>query len=273
MWRGAIPKPSMLGMFPRLVTMLCVRSTGTEKRGMCRCITRSTELILTSLPSRLNTVAAVTAARADFVSENQPSSTHSPNVLKKLHLRRAGAAHDHAMSRPFGYTHTPETRRKLSEAMKRRPMPAGFLAKGRMWSEESRRKWSEKQSGVKRGPHSLESRKLMSTIAKARRPRLFIDESVAGRNSFEYRAWRESVYQRDDYTCLKCKARGGRLHPHHIVNFASHPELRFDPDNGATLCVGCHKLFHKLFGKKRNTKEQFQQFLGIHQTESPAAPR
>lgn len=166
----------------------------------------------------------------------------------------------------------PETRRKLSEAMKRRPIPAGFLARGRRWSEESRRRWGEKQRGIKRQPHTIETRRLMSAIAKARRPRVVEDYSVALRKMFEYKAWREAVYKRDDFTCLKCRKRGGRLHPHHILNFASNPELRFEVNNGGTLCVWCHRLFHKLFGKKRNTKEQFQQFLGTPRAEEPKAP-
>lgn len=165
------------------------------------------------------------------------------------------------MSRAAGFVHTPETRRKLSEAMKRRPMPAGFLAKGRRWNKESRIRWGNKQRGRNRQPHTIESRRLMSAIAKARRPRVKLDDSVALRKTFEYKVWREAVYRRDDFTCLKCRNRGGRLHPHHILNFASNPELRFEVSNGGTLCVECHKLFHKLFGKKRNTKEQFQQFI------------
>lgn len=38
---------------------------------------------------------------------------------------------------------------------------------------------------------------------------------------------------------------------------------RVDVDNGITLCAGkgsCHNEFHKKYGQKNNTKEQFLQF-------------
>jgi len=61
------------------------------------------------------------------------------------------------------------------------------------------------------------------------------------RASPEYVQWRKGIYKRDDYTCRQCEARGGRLEAHHIKSFASHPELRFDIDNGITLCKSCHR--------------------------------
>lgn len=61
------------------------------------------------------------------------------------------------------------------------------------------------------------------------------------RASKEYVEWRKSVYERDDYTCQDCGVRGGKLHPHHIKGFALHPELRFEVDNGLTLCEDCHQ--------------------------------
>ena len=50
-----------------------------------------------------------------------------------------------------------------------------------------------------------------------------------------------AIYMRDDYTCQQCKVRGGRLEAHHVKSFAIHPELRFDVDNGITLCKSCHR--------------------------------
>ena len=68
------------------------------------------------------------------------------------------------------------------------------------------------------------------------------------RKSFEYRLWRESVFKRDNYTCIFCgkkfiKGVTGRviLHADHIKPFALFPELRFAIDNGRTLCVDCHR--------------------------------
>ena|SRR3990167_2216282 len=65
------------------------------------------------------------------------------------------------------------------------------------------------------------------------------------RNSFEYREWRTAVYERDNYTCQVCGTKhlpkSGKLQANHIKQFAFYPELRFNLDNGQTLCIPCHK--------------------------------
>lgn len=60
------------------------------------------------------------------------------------------------------------------------------------------------------------------------------------RRGREFKQWREEVFKRDNWTCQHCKQRGGRLHPDHIKPFALYPELRFDVNNGRTLCESCH---------------------------------
>lgn len=74
------------------------------------------------------------------------------------------------------------------------------------------------------------------------------------RRSAEYRIWREKVYERDDYTCQICKERGGRLNADHIKPFAEYPELRFDLNNGRTLCEPCH-VKTPTFGRWKKIKE------------------
>ena len=64
------------------------------------------------------------------------------------------------------------------------------------------------------------------------------------RGRFEYAVWRISVFERDDYTCGKCGNRGAMLNAHHVKPFSQYPELRFDTDNGITLCRECHKKVH-----------------------------
>jgi 5-methylcytosine-specific restriction endonuclease McrA len=81
------------------------------------------------------------------------------------------------------------------------------------------------------------------------------------RNWSEYRKWRKSVFERDGFACLKCKAKGGRLTAHHLNSFASNPSERFDLDNGATLCWKCHWQFHRIYGHKDCAASQFQEWI------------
>ena len=64
------------------------------------------------------------------------------------------------------------------------------------------------------------------------------------RHSLEMNQWRRAVFERDNYTCQFCKARNGNgkkiiLNADHIKPFSKFPELRFDVNNGRTLCFEC----------------------------------
>lgn len=64
----------------------------------------------------------------------------------------------------------------------------------------------------------------------------------------EYRTWRTTVLERDNYTCQECrrqcKKRERGLVAHHIKSYAEYPELRYAVDNGRTLCRRCHRAMH-----------------------------
>ena len=70
-------------------------------------------------------------------------------------------------------------------------------------------------------------------------------DNSESRKTAEYKAWRTSVFQRDGYTCQLCGRVGGELNAHHIKPFAKYKSLRYDINNGITLCKECHKEIHR----------------------------
>jgi hypothetical protein len=75
-----------------------------------------------------------------------------------------------------------------------------------------------------------------------------------------YKEWRTSVFERDEYTCQKCNRVGRRLRAHHILNYANNQDKCFDVNNGITLCEKCHRSFHHINGFNTN-REQLEEFL------------
>ena len=81
------------------------------------------------------------------------------------------------------------------------------------------------------------------------------------RGSYEYKQWRISVFERDKWTCVKCKKKSKKgvkckLNVHHKISFAALAtkhnlktmedalkcKMLWDINNGETLCEDCHKL-------------------------------
>lgn len=58
--------------------------------------------------------------------------------------------------------------------------------------------------------------------------------------TWEYRSWRSKVFARDNYTCQICEQYSGALHADHIKKWSDNEKLRYNVDNGRTLCVPCH---------------------------------
>jgi 5-methylcytosine-specific restriction endonuclease McrA len=57
-----------------------------------------------------------------------------------------------------------------------------------------------------------------------------------------YAEWRKRVFSRDKHKCQMPKCGYKRaLNAHHIVRWSDAAYLRFDINNGITLCWKCHK--------------------------------
>ncbi|MBD8135090.1 HNH endonuclease [Bacillus sp. CFBP 13597] len=87
------------------------------------------------------------------------------------------------------------------------------------------------------------------------------------RSSPEFKEWREAVFKRDNYICQACGYTGGAtLQAHHILNFSEYPSLRYEHDNGITLCAECHDpnilgSFHSIFGTTGNSLGQLLVYI------------
>ena len=74
----------------------------------------------------------------------------------------------------------------------------------------------------------------------------------------KYREWRMKVFTRDNFQCrTKDGHCEGILQVHHIFRWADFPELRYEVDNGITLC----KIHHPR--KKKDELRLAQMFLSL----------
>ena len=91
---------------------------------------------------------------------------------------------------------------------------------------------------------------------------LTVEEREVKRTMPEYITWRKTVYEECLYTCQCClDSKGGNLVAHHLNGWHWAKDERFLDYNGVALCNDCHDRFHKKYGYKNNTREQFIDFL------------
>lgn len=127
-----------------------------------------------------------------------------------------------------GMKHTEESIKKMSESRKGKALGS----ENAMANPEYRKRVSEAKKGIP----------LLNFRGENHPNWKNGKENLRIRGRLEYKQWRNSVFERDDWTCQECNKRGGQeLNAHHVKSFAKHPELRFVVNNGQTLCIDCHK--------------------------------
>lgn len=140
--------------------------------------------------------------------------------------------------------------------------------KGKIFSEETRKKMSAAKKGKQPWlgkKHTEEAKRNISLghiglLIKEKHPNWkggITPSNLAIRCSREYKIWRKSVFDRDNYTCVHCGQVGGKLNADHIKPFALFHELRLLLDNGRTLCVECHKNTDTYAGRTQTIKTRY----------------
>lgn len=166
------------------------------------------------------------------------------------------------------FKHNEETKKRISEHLK-----------GRKYSEKTRKKLSEAHKGKKQSTEHI--RKRVEKLKK-RKTGKFVDCLNCGNKIYKYpsdlkflrnfcsfkcfsryfsenaspkrnnkkaeKEWKKGIYKKDIYTCWICGYKKGKLNAHHLRDWFNYPELRFDKNNGITLCIFCH-ITYTDFGK------------------------
>ena len=128
---------------------------------------------------------------------------------------------------PNGRNITKETKRKMSEAKQK-------------MSEKTKKKMSEAHKGKCKGINHW---------------RWIIDRTKLNTNrqkayDTKYKYWMKRVKNRDNWKCkINNKDCCGRLEAHHILPWSQFPELRYEINNGITLCHFHHP-------RKRNDEKK-----------------
>ena len=123
------------------------------------------------------------------------------------------------------------------------------VKKGHLVSKEAREKISKTLEGRFTGENSPVWIQDRSNVKKQDNRR---DDS-------DYKIWRQSVYRRDNWKCKindgVCK---GRIEAHHIFAWKTNPELRYEVNNGITLC---HFHHPRSVEKQNSLKSYFIKLL------------
>lgn len=89
------------------------------------------------------------------------------------------------------------------------------------------------------------------------------EDRLIKRGYSEYTNWRESIYERDNYTCRVTNIIGNELVAHHILGYNIYKKYRLEKLNGITLSKKIHNEFHSIYGRGENNDIQFEEFIKL----------
>lgn len=182
--------------------------------------------------------------RAKLSGENNHfyGKTHTEDAIQKITNANSGKNHN-----MYGKRHSEQTLKKMSDnnSMKREDVKE----KHRQSLLAVRDKFSGSNSPRWKGGRT--------------------DISKQIRMLSEYKHWRLSVYQRDQFTCVFCNSKSKKLNADHIKPFSVLLTEHFvttvqqaieclelwDIQNGRTLCVDCHQATDTFGTKLRSYKQ------------------
>lgn len=164
-----------------------------------------------------------------------------------------------------------KTGRRLSKESKQKMIDSH---KG-MFLKENHPGW---KGGIDRFPNCLDCGKKLSAMHCSRcrvctskgernykwmkdRTKLCRINKQGERRTSAYFFWRKEVWKRDNYKCkINNKDCSGKLESHHILAWRDYPELRYDVNNGITLCHAHHP---RMRAEEKRLSPYFKELVSV----------
>jgi len=158
---------------------------------------------------------------------------HTPEAKKRIGKAALGNKHGIGNKNHLGKKHTIESRMKMSLALKGREV----------WNNISTSNTSPYGIQFKISWSSVVDVEILSQANKGEKAHQWIEDRTKLKDDSKERGgqlhkeWSKTVKNRDKWKCrIDNEDCLGKLEAHHIVSWSQSPELRYEVNNGITLC-------------------------------------